>query len=155
MSEDRSIYVDAGRPATLNDGAGKITDFATTQEAVAAWHSLSTAQKVWAAVKVTGGPVYTAHQIDRLCFEKPQRGGAGSRDALNQAAENLTNLEIAVLCDLLQGSDVNLMAHKRVLLEHLASKGLLEPAENHHSKFQLSDKAHRILGERGVGIGEG
>jgi hypothetical protein len=48
MSTDSKIYVDAGQPATLNDGAGKLTDCATLQEAVLAW------------------PVYTAHQIDRL-----------------------------------------------------------------------------------------
>jgi hypothetical protein len=160
MSDDSKIHVDADRPATLNDGAGKLTDFATLPEAVAAWHALSAAQKAWAAVKVIGGPAYTAHQIDRLHFGKPQIGREvtaehSSRDAADQMADDLTDLEIAVLCDLLQGPDVNLKAHKRVVLDRLASKGLLEPAKDRRSKFQLSDTAHRILGERGVGIGEG
>jgi hypothetical protein len=35
-----NISVDARRPATLNDGAGKQTDFATMEEAVAAWRAL-------------------------------------------------------------------------------------------------------------------
>jgi hypothetical protein len=68
MSTDSKIYVDAGQPATLNDGAGKLTDCATLQEAVLAWHALPSAQKIRASVKVIGGPVYTAHQIDRLHY---------------------------------------------------------------------------------------
>jgi hypothetical protein len=68
VSDDTAIYVDAGRPATLNDGAGKLTDCATLQEAVVAWHALPSAQKIRATVKVFGGPVYTAHQIPRLHY---------------------------------------------------------------------------------------
>ena len=33
MNDDSRIYVEAGQPATLNDGAGKLTDCATLQEA--------------------------------------------------------------------------------------------------------------------------
>jgi hypothetical protein len=74
MSDDTAIYVDAGQPATLNDGAGKLTDCASLQEAVMAWHALPSAQKIRATVKVIGGPVYTAHQIDRLHYgPKPGR----------------------------------------------------------------------------------
>jgi hypothetical protein len=68
MSVDTKIFVDAGQPATLNDGAGKLTDCATLQEAVLAWHALPSAQKIRATVKVIGGPVYTAHQIDRIHY---------------------------------------------------------------------------------------
>ena len=41
MVDDYKIYVDAGRPATLNDGAGVSTDCVTLQEAVIAWLPLS------------------------------------------------------------------------------------------------------------------
>ena len=41
MSDDFRIYVDAGKPATLNDGAGASTDYATLQEAVLACQRLS------------------------------------------------------------------------------------------------------------------
>ena len=68
MTDDFKIYVDATRPATLNDGAGKQTDCATLQEAVLAWHALPSEQKIRATVKMIGGPVYTAHQIDRLHY---------------------------------------------------------------------------------------
>jgi len=66
VSEDYKIYVDGGQPATLNDGAGALIDCATLQEAVLAWQRLAPGQKIRATVKVIGGPVYTAHQIDRL-----------------------------------------------------------------------------------------
>jgi hypothetical protein len=36
VSDDSRIYVDAGLPATLNDGAGSQTDCRTLQEAVLA-----------------------------------------------------------------------------------------------------------------------
>lgn len=67
-SEDYRIYVDGERPATLNDGAGVLTDHATLQEAVLAWRGLPPGQKLRATVKVVGGPVYSAHDIDRLYY---------------------------------------------------------------------------------------
>src|SRR5208283_3441273 len=60
MSDDYKIYVDAGQPATLNNGAGVLTDCATLQEAVLAWHGLTPEQKIRATVKVIGGRVYRA-----------------------------------------------------------------------------------------------
>jgi hypothetical protein len=68
VSDDYRIYVDASQPATLNDGAGSLTDCPTLQEAVLAWHKLPPGQKIRATVKVIGGPVYTAHEIDRLHY---------------------------------------------------------------------------------------
>ena len=60
MSADEKIYVDATQPATLNDGAGILTDCPTLQEAVMAWHRLAPEQRKRATVKVFGGPVYNA-----------------------------------------------------------------------------------------------
>jgi hypothetical protein len=68
VSDDSKIYVDAGQPATLNDGSGALTDCATLQEAVLAWHRLAPEQKIRATVKVIGGPVYTVKEIDRLHY---------------------------------------------------------------------------------------
>ena len=68
MTDDYRIYVDENWPATLNDGAGVPTDFATLLEAVSAWRSLAPEQKIRATVRVIGGPVYTIKQIDRLHF---------------------------------------------------------------------------------------
>ena len=68
MSDDYKIYVDAGQPATLNDGAGVLTDCPTLQEAVFAWQRQAPEQKIRATVKVIGGPVYRAHEIERLHY---------------------------------------------------------------------------------------
>ena len=79
VSED-SKYRRRRPPATLNDGAGKLTDYATLPEAVLAWRALPSAQKIRATVKMIGGPVYTAHQIDRLHYGRPTPGsGAAPR----------------------------------------------------------------------------
>ena len=68
MTDDYRIYVDANWPATLNDGAGVLTDFPTLQEAVSAWRGLAPEQKIRATIRVVGGPVYTMKQIDQLHF---------------------------------------------------------------------------------------
>jgi hypothetical protein len=68
MNERYKIYVDASRPATLNNGAGVLTDCATLQEAVLAWHQLAPEQKIRATVKMIGGPVYTVKEILRLHY---------------------------------------------------------------------------------------
>ena len=59
--DDLKIFVDATRPATLNDGAGRLTDCATLQEAVLAWHALPSSgsrpqscyPRSWAEIAVT------------------------------------------------------------------------------------------------------
>ena len=69
----------------------------------------------------------------------------------------VTDLEIAVLCDLLEGPRANLKAHKRSILDQLFAKGLVEPARQEASpaRFQLTDKARHLLAERGVGLSGG
>jgi hypothetical protein len=67
-NSDDKIYVDAEQPATLNDGAGVLADCPTLQEAVLAWQRLAPEQKIRATVKVIGGPVYRAHEIERLHY---------------------------------------------------------------------------------------
>ena len=70
-------------------------------------------------------------------------------------ADDLSDLEIAVLCDLLAGPGANLKAHKRAVLDQLFAKRLVEPVSDDPAKFQLTDKAHHLLAERGVGISGG
>jgi hypothetical protein len=68
MTDDHlKIFVDAMRPTILNDGAGK--HFATLEQGVVAWRALPAAVKIRATIKLIGGPVYRAHQIDRLYHE--------------------------------------------------------------------------------------
>jgi hypothetical protein len=70
-------------------------------------------------------------------------------------SDDLSDLEIAILCDLLAGPSANLKAHKRAVLDQLVTKRLVESANDDLAKFQLTDKAHHILAERGVGISGG
>jgi hypothetical protein len=70
-------------------------------------------------------------------------------------SDDLSDLEIAVLCDLLAGPGANIKAHKKAVLYQLVTKRLVEPTNDDPAKFQLSDKAHHILAERGVGISGG
>jgi hypothetical protein len=69
----------------------------------------------------------------------------------------VTDLEIAVLCDLLAGPSADLKAHKRSVLDQLFAKGLVEPAPQRESpaRFRLTGKAQHLLAERGVGISGG
>ena len=68
LTDDQKLYVDAAQPATLNNGADKLTDHPTLQEAVMAWHRLPPEQTKRATIKVFGGPVYTASEIVRLHY---------------------------------------------------------------------------------------
>jgi hypothetical protein len=78
------IYVDAAQPATLNDGAGKLTDYSTVQEAVMAWHRLRPEQTKRATIKVFGGPVYIQRttRVQRFKAELAAFEEAGSKGAL-------------------------------------------------------------------------
>jgi hypothetical protein len=68
VSNNSGIYVDATQPATLNDGFGISTDYRSLGQAVIAWRRLLPDQKIRATVRVIGGPVYSAHQIDQLHY---------------------------------------------------------------------------------------
>jgi hypothetical protein len=73
----------------------------------------------------------------------------------NVVADDLSDLEIAVLCDLLDGPGANLKEHKRAVLNQLVTKGLVVPTKRVPTIFQLSDDAHHLLAERGVGMSGG
>jgi hypothetical protein len=68
MSDGEKICVNAGQPATLNNGGGVLTDFPTLGEAVMVWHRLPPEQKKRATIKVIGGPVYNGGELERLCY---------------------------------------------------------------------------------------
>jgi hypothetical protein len=68
LIDDQKIYVDAAHPATLNNGAGKLTNGLTLQEAVMAWHRLPPELTKRATIKIIGGPVYNATEIVRVHY---------------------------------------------------------------------------------------
>jgi len=66
------IYVDASQPATLRH-SGRSVECPTLQEAVIAWRTLPGKDRHQATIRVLGGPLYTADEIDRLYHEpKPE-----------------------------------------------------------------------------------
>ena len=81
--------------------------------------------------------------------------GRGAYQRTSVMAEDLSDLEIAVLCDLLEGHGANLKSHKKTVFEQLIAKRLVGPAKNDPTKLRLSDEARHLLEERGVGISGG
>ena len=67
MSDDDKIYVDASQPAILLY-AGRSIDCLTLQEAVMEWHRLPANDRTHAMIRVRGGTIYAAREIDRLHY---------------------------------------------------------------------------------------
>ena len=68
----------------------------------------------------------------------------------------ITDQEIAILCDVLEGWGANLNADKRKILDQLIAKGFVVPADQESpAKYKLTGKAQQLLGKRGVGLSGG
>jgi hypothetical protein len=68
----------------------------------------------------------------------------------------ISDQEIAILCDLLEGWGANLNADKKKVLDQLIAKGFVVPAEQESpAKYKLTGKAQQLLAERGVGLSGG
>ena len=68
----------------------------------------------------------------------------------------ITDQEIAILCDVLEGSGANLNADKRKVLDQLIAKGFVLVADQElPAKYKLTGKAQHLLAERGVGLSGG
>ncbi len=63
MGDNDKIYVDTGRPSTLNSG-GISTDYLTFQEASIAWHKLTFEQRQRATIRLLGGPAYVRLRLN-------------------------------------------------------------------------------------------
>jgi len=68
----------------------------------------------------------------------------------------ITDQEISILCDILEGQGANLKADKRKILDQLVTKGFVVPADQESpAKYKLTGKAQQLLAERGVGLSGG
>jgi hypothetical protein len=68
----------------------------------------------------------------------------------------ITDQEVALLCDVLEGWGANLNADKRKVLDQLIAKGFVVAADQESpAKYKLTGKAQRLLAERGVGLSGG
>jgi hypothetical protein len=68
----------------------------------------------------------------------------------------ITDQEVAILCDVLEGWGANLNADKRKVLDQLIAKGFVVSADQESpAKYKLTGKAQQLLAERGVGLSGG
>ena len=68
----------------------------------------------------------------------------------------ITDQEIAILCDVLEGWGANLNADKRKVLDQLIAKGFVVLTDQGSpAKYKLTGKAQQLLAERGVGLSGG
>jgi len=68
----------------------------------------------------------------------------------------VTDQEIAILCDVMEGWGANLNADRRKVLDQLIAKGFLVSADQESpAKYKLTAKAQHLLAERGVGLSGG
>jgi CTP-dependent riboflavin kinase len=69
--------------------------------------------------------------------------------------DDLTNSQIALLCDVGEYDLSKATADQKRELERLLSEGYVEPAEGQPgSAFKLTAKGAEFLGERGAGLNE-
>ena len=72
------------------------------------------------------------------------------------ADTELSDFDIALLCDIGGSSSATPGAEKRARLESLIARGFVEPAsaDKAPAKYQLTGKALKVLTDRGVGLNE-
>jgi hypothetical protein len=69
--------------------------------------------------------------------------------------DDLTNSQVALLCDIGECHEHKLTSDQKKDLERLISEGYAEPTESHPgSHFKLTAKGGQFLGERGAGLSE-
>jgi hypothetical protein len=70
-------------------------------------------------------------------------------------SDDLTNSQIALLCDIGEYDHSESGSEKKRDLERLIADGYVQPTTNHPgSAFRLTAKAIALLGERGAGLNE-
>jgi len=68
----------------------------------------------------------------------------------------ITDQEIAIPCDVLEGLGANLNEDKMKVLDQLIAKGFVVSADQESpAKYKLTSKAQQLLAERGVGLSGG
>jgi hypothetical protein len=70
-------------------------------------------------------------------------------------SDDLTNSQIALLCDIGECDLSELTDEQKSDLERLLSEGYAEPTQSHPgSNFKLTAKGGEFLGKRGAGLNE-
>ncbi|MGA7198763.1 hypothetical protein [Roseiarcus sp.] len=70
-------------------------------------------------------------------------------------SDDLTNSQIALLCEIGECDPTELTGDQKSDLDRLLFEGYVEPTESHPgSNFKLTAKGGEFLGERGAGLNE-
>ena len=70
-------------------------------------------------------------------------------------SDDLTDSQIALLCDIGEYDLPNATADQKLHLERLLAEGYVEPTTGHPgSAFKLTAKGAEFLGQRGAGLNE-
>jgi len=70
-------------------------------------------------------------------------------------SDDLTNAQVALLCDIVQSDLSKFIGDQKSDLERLIYEGYVEPTESHPgSTFKLTAKGVECLGKRGAGLNE-
>ncbi len=70
-------------------------------------------------------------------------------------SEDLTNSQVALLCDIAQSDLSKFIGDQKSDLERLIDEGYVEPTKSHPgSTFKLTAKGVEFLGKRGAGLNE-
>ena len=68
----------------------------------------------------------------------------------------ITDEEISILCDVLEGRGGSFSASKKNLLDQLIVKGFVTTSDQESSaNYKLTSKAQQLLAERGIGPSSG
>jgi hypothetical protein len=82
-------------------------------------------------------------------------GNVQERNRDNELSDDLTNTQIALLCDIGEFELPKLTSDQKRDLERLISGGYVGPTESHPgSAFMLTAKGIEFLGKRGAGLNE-
>jgi hypothetical protein len=89
------------------------------------------------------------------CRQPPLKRWCGRRKRRQQMSDDLTNDQIALLCDIGEHDQLKVVDEKQDDLQHLIAEGYVEPKEGASDPaLQLTAKALAFLGARGAGLDE-
>jgi hypothetical protein len=113
---------------------------------------------IWGLTRLSPkGPCWRQPDTAPLDNLLPMKSTCGYETLKSSAmADDLSDEEIALLCDVLEGHGANLNADKTKILDQLIAKGFVVATDQESpEEYKLTSKAQQLLAERGVGLSGG
>jgi hypothetical protein len=105
-----------------------------------------------------GGAHHRHRSVDArgaVAFRNYRHNGSDRGVGGNGMPDELTDYQIALLCDIQEGDLTKFAGDRKRDLERLLSEGYVEPTQSHPgSAFKLTAKGAEFLGLRGAGLNE-